>query len=92
MTTIQTADLDSHVCPACGYLHPRKPTLTTAELAYLSSYAKASIHTFHSRGGILPKPAMNGRGNPRWSSCSVARWLNGTLSEGEIEPVRGADR
>lgn len=85
----QHSDLDLFVCPLCGLLHPKKLMLTTAEVAFLSSYTKASIHTFHSRGGILPKPAMNGRGNPRWSACSVARWLNGTLPSNEIEPKRG---
>ena len=89
--TAAAPDLDPFVCPACGLLHPKKLTLTTAEVAYLSSYTKASIHTFHSRGGILPKPAMNGRGNPRWSSCAIARWLNGTLPADQIESRRGSD-
>ena len=85
---IPPSGLDPFVCPSCGLLHPKKPTLTTSEVAYLSSYAKASIHTFHSRGGVLPKPAMNGRGNPRWSSCQVARWLHGNLPPEDIEPLR----
>ena len=88
MSEIQPPDLDLHVCPACNLLHPRKPTLTSGEVAFLSSYKRSSIFTFHSRGGVLPKPAMNGRGNPRWSSCQVARWLNGTLPESDLEPKR----
>jgi len=92
MNEIRPSDLETAVCAACGFLHPRKPTLTPSEVAFLSSYKVSSIHTFHSRGGILPKPAMNGRGNPRWSSCQVARWINGTLPASDIEPIRDTKR
>ncbi|MEO6326253.1 MAG: hypothetical protein ABIT01_05635 [Thermoanaerobaculia bacterium] len=79
-------------CPSCGYLHPHKPTLTPSEVAFVTSYATASIYTYHSRGGILPRPVRNGRGNPRWSACAIARWLAGTLPPEDIQPVRIAGR
>ncbi len=82
------AALDLRECPGCGLLHPKKPTLTPSEVAYLTAYALSSIYTYHSRGGILPKPVRNGRGNPRWSACAIARWLHGTLSPDELQPVR----
>lgn len=82
------AQLELFPCPSCGYLHPRKPTLTPDEVAYLTAYALSSIYTYHSRGGILPKPVRNGRGNPRWSACTIARWLHGTLPPEDLQPVR----
>lgn len=81
-----TPDLMS--CPSCSHLHAKKMALTPAEVGQATSYATASIYTFHSRGGILPKPLRNGRGNPRWSTCAIARWLHGTLPPEDVEPLR----
>lgn len=77
-------------CPSCGFLHPRKPTLVPAEVAYVTAYSLATVYTYHSRGGILPRPVRNGRGNPRWSACAIARWLHGVLTPDELQPVRPA--
>lgn len=84
------AALELRECPGCGLLHPKKPTLTPAEVAYLTAFALSSIYTYHSRGGILPKTVRNGRGNPRWSACAIAKWLHGVLPEDELQPVREA--
>jgi len=77
-------------CPSCGFLHPRKPTLVPSEVAYVTAYSLATVYTYHSRGGILPRPVRNGRGNPRWSACAIARWLHGVLTPDELQPVRSA--
>lgn len=82
--------LELFQCPSCGFLHPRKPTLVPAEVAYVTAYSLATVYTYHSRGGILPKPVRNGRGNPRWSACAIARWLHGALAPDELQPVRPA--
>ncbi|MEO6324898.1 MAG: hypothetical protein ABIT01_01990 [Thermoanaerobaculia bacterium] len=62
------------------HCHTRKLPLTTAEVGDATSHGTAPVYTFQSKCGILPKPLLHGAGcNPRWSACTIARWLNGTL-------------
>lgn len=75
-------------CAACSRDHVRRPTLTAGDVAYVSSYALSSIYTFHSRGGILPKPIGRRNGSPRWSACDVAAWIAGELPADKLEPVK----
>lgn len=81
-------DISMAACDVCGKTHPRRPTLTPALVAWVSSYALSSIYTFRSRGGILPKPVKRAGGSPRWSACDIALWLAGELPAERLDPVR----
>lgn len=76
-------------CAVCGRNHVNRQTLTAGLVAYVSSYALSSIYTFHSRGGILPRPIGRRNGSPRWSACDVAAWIENELPAEKLEPVKG---
>jgi len=75
-------------CPDCEERHPEEPFLTPALVAAYTKYSLATIYTYISRGGILPKPVGYRGGNVRFRSCAICRWMTGRLTPDEVQPVR----
>ena len=87
-TTPNPIDLDLITCPRCQRQHPKKLLLTYPEIAALVRLSVATLYSYHSRGGILPRPKGRPNGNPKWSSCAIAAWLEGDLSPADLEPCK----
>lgn len=94
MDTIRSPEPELEVrrCDRCGLDHPIKTLLTYPEIARFTRFAIASLYAYHSRGAVLPRPYGRKNGNPRWTSCSIAKWIAGQLAPEDVEPSREARR
>lgn len=94
MDSIRSPEIELVIkhCERCGLDHPTKAVLTYPEIASFTRFAVASLYSYHSRGGSMPRPYGRKNGNPKWSSCSIAKWIAGRLTPEEVEPARETPR
>lgn len=66
----------------------RRYTVTVAIFANMASLSPSTIRTYHSRGGILPKPVGYRGRRPIWLTTDVIAWIGNSLPAEKIEPLR----
>ncbi len=75
-------------CPDCRARHAANPLLTLQQISAYTQYSIASLYTWSSKGGTLPRPYGYRGGRKLFSSCSIHRWITGQLDPSEVQPVR----